>query len=91
MTIFFYHIFLFLFRTGASITSLFNKKTKKWLQGRRCLFEKLEAVISNNTNIVWMHCSSLGEFEQGRPVLEQLRLQYPASKFLLTFFSPSGY
>lgn len=91
MTIFIYHIFLFLFRSGAFLSSLFNSKTKKWLHGRKGIFEKLEAAIPNNANIVWMHCSSLGEFEQGRPVLEKLRLQYSSSKFLLTFFSPSGY
>jgi len=91
LNIFFYHIFLFLFRTGAVISSLFNSKTKKWLLGRKDIFNKLETSISNDANIIWMHCSSLGEFEQGRPVLEKLRLQYPASKILLTFFSPSGY
>lgn len=91
LTIFFYHIFLFLFRAGAVISSLFNSKTKKWLQGRKDILKKLEAGISKDANIIWMHCSSLGEFEQGRPVLERLHLQYPASKILLTFFSPSGY
>lgn len=91
LTIFFYHIFLFLFRAGAAISSLFNSKTKKWLQGRKDIFKKLETAIPKDANIIWMHCSSLGEFEQGRPVLEKLRLQYPVSKILLTFFSPSGY
>ncbi len=61
------------------------------MKGRRDIFEKLEAAIPPQEKIVWMHCASLGEFEQGRPLLEKMKLQYPAHKFLLTFFSPSGY
>jgi len=61
------------------------------VKGRRDIFEKLEAAIPPQEKIVWMHCASLGEFEQGRPLLEKMKLQYPAHKFLLTFFSPSGY
>ncbi|NOT51608.1 MAG: 3-deoxy-D-manno-octulosonic acid transferase [Chitinophagaceae bacterium] len=91
MPVFFYHIFLLLFKAAAFITSPFNSKTKKWVTGRKDLFEKLHAAIPADAKIVWMHCSSLGEFEQGRPVLEKIRSQYPRYKVLLTFFSPSGY
>jgi 3-deoxy-D-manno-octulosonic-acid transferase len=86
-----YNIFLLLFRTGTHIASLFNPKAKKWVEGRKDIFKKLEAAISVNDKVIWMHCASLGEFEQGRPVLEKLKEQYPSYKILLTFFSPSGY
>jgi 3-deoxy-D-manno-octulosonic-acid transferase len=87
----FYNIFLLLFKAGTRIAALFNPKAAKWVRGRKGIFKKLELAVSDNRNIVWMHCSSLGEFEQGRPVLEKLRDNYPGYKFLLTFFSPSGY
>jgi len=61
------------------------------MDGRTTTFSKLESVISENDRVFWMHCASLGEFEQGRPILEKLKLQYPNHKLVLTFFSPSGY
>lgn len=61
------------------------------MTGRKNIFQKLEAAIPAHEKIVWMHCASLGEFEQGRPLLEEMKQQYPSYKFLLTFFSPSGY
>lgn len=73
------------------VAALFNPKAKKWVSGRRRIFERLELATGNNKNIIWMHCASLGEFEQGRPLLEKLRTEMPGYKFLLTFFSPSGY
>ncbi len=73
------------------LASLFHPKAKKWVQGRKSLFQRLSTVIPKNEKIIWMHCASLGEFEQGKPVLEKLRAQYPGYKILLTFFSPSGY
>lgn len=91
MSVFFYNIFLLLFRLGIHLAALFNPKAKKWVTGRKNIFEKLEAAIPAHEKIVWMHCASLGEFEQGRPLLEKMKQQYPAHKFLLTFFSPSGY
>lgn len=59
--------------------------------GRKKIFEKLENAIQKDGHVVWVHCASLGEFEQGRPVIEQIKVHYPTSKILLTFFSPSGY
>lgn len=91
MALFFYNIFLILFKTGIRITALFNVKAKSWVAGRRNIFEKLETAITGNDKVIWMHCASLGEFEQGRPLLEKLRSQYPGHKLLLTFFSPSGF
>jgi len=73
------------------IFSLFNDKAKNWLTGRKKIFEILEQKIEQNGNIIWFHCASLGEFEQGRPLIENLKNKMPESKILLTFFSPSGY
>jgi len=86
-----YNIFLGLFKAGTSVLSLFTEKAKKWVDGRKNIFERLERAIPKNEKIIWMHCASLGEFEQGRPVLEKIKTQNPNFKFLLTFFSPSGY
>jgi 3-deoxy-D-manno-octulosonic-acid transferase len=91
LAVFFYNIFLFLFKTGTYIASPFNAKAKKWIEGRKRIFERLEKAIPAGEQIIWLHCASLGEFEQGRPVLERIRAQYPGYKILLTFFSPSGY
>jgi len=73
------------------VASLFNPKAKKWVQGRKHLFEKLKTAISDGEKIIWMHCASLGEFEQGRPVIEKLKEMNTGHRILLTFFSPSGY
>lgn len=91
MGIFLYNIFLQLFRAAIHVASLFNEKAKKWVQGRKNIFKILETVIPAGEKIIWMHCASLGEFEQGRPVIERLKKQYPYYKILLTFFSPSGF
>jgi len=91
LSVFFYNIFLWLFRGGIFIASAFNPKAKKWLSGRKNIFKKLKSTIPEDGKIVWMHCASLGEFEQGRPVLEQMKILFPEYKYLITFFSPSGY
>lgn len=91
LAVFFYNIFLGLFRAGTYMASLFNPKADKWVKGRKNIFARLEAAIPVHEKIIWMHCASLGEFEQGRPLLENIKNQYPAYKILLTFFSPSGY
>ena len=91
MSVFFYNIFLWLFRAGIQVASLFNPKAKKWVQGRKNIFERLEKCIFPNEKIIWIHCASLGEFEQGRPVIEKLKALGTGHKILLTFFSPSGY
>jgi len=91
VTVFFYNIFLFLYSAGIFVVSVFNEKAKQWKAGRKDIFKKMQASIGDTRPIIWMHCASLGEFEQGRPVLESLRKAYPNYKMLLTFFSPSGY
>lgn len=91
MGVFLYNVFLVLFKAGVNIAALFNKKAEKWVKGRKDIFLKLEETIPKDEKIIWMHCASLGEFEQGRPLLEKLKATYKGHKFLLTFFSPSGY
>jgi len=92
MAIIFYNIFLLLYQAGINIASIWNNKAKLWVKGRKNVLERLAGkLVTIDPPIVWFHCSSLGEFEQGRPVIEKLRSNYPDSKILLTFFSPSGY
>ena len=91
MSVFLYNIFLLLFRSGTHIASLFNAKAKKWVRGRNHIFEKLEKAIPPGENIIWVHCASLGEFEQGKPIIEKLKAHGTRHKILLTFFSPSGF
>lgn len=71
--------------------ALFQKKIKIFVDGRKEVFSLLKAEIKSDDNIIWFHAASLGEFEQGRPVIEKLKIFYPNYKILLTFFSPSGY
>ena len=74
-----------------ALASLWNDKAKKWTVGRKGIFDRMARTISLSDRIVWIHVASLGEFEQGRPVMEQIKANYPHYKILLTFFSPSGY
>ena len=71
--------------------SFFNAKAKQWYIGRLDVFKKLSNSINNEKNIVWFHCASLGEFEQGSTIISSYKKKYPHHKILLTFFSPSGY
>jgi 3-deoxy-D-manno-octulosonic-acid transferase len=88
----FYNLFLFLYGTGIRVAALFNPKAKLWIKGRKDGFSIINSTLSGNSSpVIWMHCASLGEFEQGRPVLESLKNEYPSHKIALTFFSPSGY
>ena len=73
------------------ILAIFNKKIKLFVHGIKNIFQKLKLHFIHNENVIWFHCASLGEFEQGRPIIEKLKVQYPAYKILVTFFSPSGY
>lgn len=86
-----YHLFLLLFNTGIRVAAWFHPKAAAWVKGRRGLFTQLEQVIDKKDRVIWMHVASLGEFEQGRPLLEKLKTHYPSHRLLLTFFSPSGY
>ena len=87
-----YNFGLFLLRTGYFLASFFNAKAKAFRIGRKNLFSHLRNQFESNASpVVWVHCASLGEFEQGRPVMEKLKSEFPDHKILLTFFSPSGF
>jgi len=73
------------------IAALKNNKARKWIKGRKDIFSRLKDEIPPNQRILWFHSSSLGEFEQGRLLIERVKEKYPEYKILLTFFSPSGY
>lgn len=86
-----YNLFISLYGIGIKTASKFNHKAKLWIDGRNNWQEKLKKNINPNDKIIWIHCSSLGEFEQGRPVIEKIRTKFPTHKIALSFFSPSGY
>lgn len=89
--LFFYNFSIQLYFIGVRTVALWNKKAREWLSGRKDLFSVLKKKISVNDRIIWLHCSSAGEFEQGKPLIEKLKSNYPAHKILISFFSPSGY
>ena len=82
---------MYAIQLGVAIASLFNEKVRKMWRGEREAFRILKEQVDPNAQYVWFHAASLGEFEQGRPIIEQLRKEYPEYKILLTFYSPSGY
>jgi len=87
-----YNIFIFLYPKAAWLISNKNVKAAQWIAGRKNLFPLLENAFRNNEDkVIWIHCSSLGEFEQGRPLIESIKKKNKEHKILLTFFSPSGY
>lgn len=88
---FFYNIFINLLIFGMKVFSLFNEKSKKGILGRKESLQKIKSAFSKSDKIIWMHSASLGEYEQGLPVLEKLKENLPDHKVLVTFFSPSGY
>ena len=88
---FLYNISIFHLELAFKILSLFNDKIKRGLEGRKKSLEIVKANISKTDKTIWMHAASLGEYEQGLPVLEKLKEKYPNHKVLVTFFSPSGY
>ena len=88
---FLYNIFIHFLVFGIKVFSLFNDKTKKGVEGRKESVDRIKSAFSTSDKIIWMHAASLGEYEQGLPVLEKLKDQFPDHKILVTFFSPSGY
>ncbi len=86
-----YNIIIYLYQLGVAIASHFNEKVRKMWRGERDAFRVLREQVDPEAKYVWFHAASLGEFEQGRPLMEQLRREHPEYKILLTFFSPSGY
>jgi 3-deoxy-D-manno-octulosonic-acid transferase len=86
---FLYNIGIRAYWCAIVVTSLFKPKAKKWLLGRKNIFKKLEKEVPKG--VIWIHAASLGEFEQGRPLIESIKKKTPNQPILLTFFSPSGY
>lgn len=87
----FYDLIMSLYAGIIRLVGCKNEKARLWSEGRRNLFERMRQQIDPTARVVWVHVASLGEFEQGRPIIESIRRQYPDYKILLTFFSPSGY
>jgi 3-deoxy-D-manno-octulosonic-acid transferase len=90
---FLYHIAIKGYGAVLSIASWFNPKAKLWIDGRKNWQKKLAVALenANNKKRIWIHCASVGEFEQGRPVIEQIKAEYPEAHITLSFFSPSGF
>ena len=86
---FLYTCSISLFGIGIRVYSLFNQKAALWIAGRKNWEKELRKNLKGHDGLIWLHCSSLGEFEQGRPIIEALEKK--GQKILLTFFSPSGY
>lgn len=86
-----YNIIMYIYQAGIAIYSHFSEKVKKMWIGERAAFGVLQKQVEPNVKYIWFHAASLGEFEQGRPLIEKIKKEYPNYKILLTFFSPSGY
>lgn len=89
---FFYTLGIYLFAFLLRCVAPFHKKAKLWVDGRKNVWKFLEESLKGNTDkVIWIHVSSLGEFEQGRPLIEKIKEEHPQYKIVLSFFSPSGY
>lgn len=86
-----YTICIALYAALIRVVALFNEKARLWCEGRKGMVERMRQAIGDEENIVWIHVSSLGDFEQGRPLVDYVKANYPQYKILLTFFSPAGY
>lgn len=86
-----YELFIILYNIGVWVASFFSKKVRAMWKGEHRTFRVLREKIDPNAMYIWFHAASLGEFEQGRPIMEAIRREHPGYKILLTFFSPSGY
>lgn len=86
-----YNMGISLYRFGIGVASLSNSKAKKWIAGRKNLLVHIERSVTGTENPIWFHCASLGEFEQGKPVIEAIMNRHPGHQLVVTFFSPSGY
>ncbi len=89
--VFIYNLGVRIYQLLIAVVSTFNSKAKFFRNGRKGWESRLRESIKKDDRVVWFHCASLGEFEQGRPVIEAFKVEYPDVKILLTFFSPSGY
>ena len=85
-----YNLAIYFYLLGVAIASLFNEKVRKMWRGERAAFDVLKQKVDPEAKYVWFHAASLGEFEQGRPIMERLRSEHPEYKIPHSFFSPSG-
>ncbi len=86
-----YNLVIYIYLFGVKLASLFSKKPALMVKGHRTVFNILREQMDRNARYIWFHAASLGEFEQGRPLIERIRKEHPEYKILQTFFSPSGY
>lgn len=86
-----YNIGIYIYDFLVHLAALFSRKPRKMIRGHWVIYELLRQQVEKDSRYVWFHAASLGEFEQGRPLMEKIREKYPEYKILLTFFSPSGY
>lgn len=86
-----YTFFIYIYSFFIHVAALFNPKARKFVKGRKDGWKKLQKEMASSYNIIWFHAASLGEFEQGKPIIEKCRKYFPQYKVLVTFFSPSGY
>lgn len=86
-----YDVAIRVYHFGIWLAALFDKKARQWIDGRKDQFQKMDFTFRENEERAWFHCASLGEFEQGRPLMEAYRNRWPGHKIILTFFSPSGF
>ena len=86
-----YNLAMYILELGVKLAALFSEKPAKMVKGHREVFDLLKSKVDPKAQYIWFHAASLGEFEQGRPLIERIRKEYPQYKILQTFFSPSGY
>ncbi|WP_299578998.1 glycosyltransferase N-terminal domain-containing protein [uncultured Sunxiuqinia sp.] len=86
-----YQLGIFFYALAARVAALFNEKARFFVNGQKAAFPYLKQQLNHSRPLLWVHCASLGEFEQGRPLIEQIKKEHPGYQVLLTFFSPSGY
>ncbi len=88
---FLYSLFIGIYPIAVQLLSYFKPKAKLWIEGRKQIFQHIEKALKPNEQRIWIHCASVGEFEQARPIIESLKQQQPNFKIVVSFFSPSGY
>ena len=86
-----YTIGIYLYALCINIAALFNKKARLLIKGHNHILDTIRSQVDPESKYLWFHASSLGEFEQGRPLIERIHSKHPECRILLTFFSPSGY
>ncbi len=91
LSVFIYDFSIRIYSLGIFVAAFFNSKAKMFWKGRMHLLSEIARTLRYNEKIIWMHCASVGEFEQGKPVLEKIKSEFPQYKIVLTFYSPSGF